>query len=459
MSPRAPSSRGLGARYIAASVLARVAKDGAFASAALDAELARAVQLEPRDKAFATELVYGSLRVLPWLELQIARFAPRGIDGLDVRVRSHLAIAAYQIYFTRAPAFAAVSEAVDSVTADRGARMAAFANAVLRKVAAHAAAVTEAERQEAVVECAPAWLRDALVRALSPEEARAFLRSGIESPPVALRVERREERDAWVDRLRAAVPEARFEPGKVSPMAILARGAGKPQKLAGWPEGALSVQEEGSQLAALALGAAEGEAVLDACAGRGNKTAVLARAVGPRGAVDVCDQSAKKLDRLAEELRRLGLGARAGYAVDWRVGSGDVAGLYDRVLIDAPCSGIGTLRRRPEIALRREPTDLRAMAEAQVAITARAANHVRPGGTLVYVVCSVLREEAEDVVAALAQACPELEPAPFEVPEVVALFGRTCSFRLAPHSHGTDGYFVANFRKGAGQLRSAAAEL
>ncbi len=443
VNARAPSGRKPGARDVAALVLARVEKSGAFASAALDAELARTVQLEARDRAFATELVYGSLRALPWLRSEIVRFAARGIDTLDARVRGHLFVAAYQLYFTRVPAFAAVSEAVEAIRYGRGARVASFANAVLRKLAERSASLGEAERQDAVIGSAPVWLREALERALPPAEARAVLRCGTEPPAVALRVERPEQRDTWVERLRAAAPGASIEAGGLSPRAILLRGAGKPQRLPGWDEGAWAVQEEGSQFAALAVGAREGEAVLDVCAGRGNKTAVLARAVGPHGAVDACDASASKLERLGEELARLGLRARAAFAVDWTVGSGEVTGTYDRVLVDAPCSGVGTLRRRPEIALRREAPDLASMARGQIAIASRAAAHVRPGGVLVYVVCSVLREEGEEVVDALLHASPELALAPFEAPAIRALFGETPFFRLLPQVHGTDGYFVA----------------
>jgi 16S rRNA (cytosine967-C5)-methyltransferase len=187
--------------------------------------------------------------------------------------------------------------------------------------------------------------------------------------------------------------------------------------------------------------------VLDACAGRGNKTAVLARAVGNTGAVDACDAMPSKLVRLEKELRRVGLVARTTRAVDWRVGSGDVEGAYDRVLVDAPCTGVGTLRRRPEIAQRPERIDLGAVADAQIAIASQAAAHVRLGGTLIYAVCSVLREEGEEVIDAILRARPELEPAPFEAPEARAVCGDLPSFRLLPHIHGTDGYFVACLRR------------
>jgi 16S rRNA (cytosine967-C5)-methyltransferase len=430
------------ARDIAARVVARVVEEKSFAAAALEAELGRAVQLEARDRALATELVYGTLRVMPWLLAEIARHAVRGIGSIDERVRAPMVVAAYQLWFTRVPAFAAVSEAVEAVRRARGPKMAAFANAVLRRVAERAARERAkdpgAMRETAVVESTPAWLRAALARAMPEQDVRAFLAVGTEPPPVALRVERAEERDAWIAKLRAAAaPGSTFEPGRISPLAILARGAGRPQSLPGWSEGAWTVQEEGSQAAALAVGAREGEQVLDACAGRGNKTAVLARAVGATGAVDACDTSPTKLARLREDLARLGLHVRATHAVDWTVGSGDVNGTYDRVLVDAPCTGIGTLRRRPEIALRLKEQDLVDRPRVQLAIASRAADHVRPaGGSLTYVVCSVLREEAEDAIDALLRARADLRPSEGAAP-----------FRLLPHVQATDGYFVARLTR------------
>ena len=129
------------------------------------------------------------------------------------------------------------------------------------------------------------------------------------------------------------------------------------------------------------------------------------------------------------------------------MGSGDCTETYDRVLVDAPCSGVGTLRRRPEIGARRTKDDLASLSALQLAIATRATERVRPGGRLVYVVCSVLREEGEDVVAALLQACPSLEPAEFTGAAARAIAAGSSTLRLLPQAHGTDGYFVASFRK------------
>lgn len=437
------------AREVAARVLQRVETERAFAAAALESELERRAELSARDHALATELVYGSLRVMPWLLERLLRFAPKGMSKLDARVRARLVVAAYELAFTRIPPFAAVHEAVGAIRALRGDRVAAFANAVLRKLSVDVSSLDERARAGALVDSAPGWLREALGRDLGSDGAAAFLRAGATPPAVALRVEAAEERDDWIRELRSLAPQAVFEPGRLSPLAILMRGGGKPQRLAGWAGGAWSVQEEGAQLAALAVGARPGECVLDACAGRGNKAAVLARAVGEGGCVDASDAIPSKLDRLREELARLRLRVRAAAAVDWRIGSGEITGSYDRVLVDAPCSGVGTLRRRPEIALRRSRDDLAALVPAQIAIASRAARHVRPGGTFVYVVCSVLREECEDVVDALVRARPELAPAPFgSLPAPLAAMAGVSAwcFRLLPHVHGTDGYFVAQLR-------------
>lgn len=430
------------ARSVAADVVVRVLRDKAFAAAALDADLERNVQLDARDRALATELAYGTLRLLGWLEKRVGRHASRGLGSIEVHVRAHLLVAAYQVLvLTRVPAFAAVDEAVTTVRHLRGPKVAGFVNAVLRKITNEPKPSTE-ELARAALDAADPALAAAIVRAVGEEGALRLLTSE-ESPPLGLRVADETARDAWIARLREARPEASVEPGRVSPLAIVLRGAGRLSDLPGFDEGAWTSQEEGSQVVALSLGARVGETVLDACAGRGNKTGLLARAVGGAGAVDAADLHPAKLERLAAELARIGLGVRETIAVDWSLGTGGATGPYDRILVDAPCSGTGTIRRRPELLIRRTAADLPALAELQRAILARVAGLVRPGGRVVYAVCSVLREEAEEVVRDAEKV--GLAPAPFDAPIAAALAADASSFRLLPHEHGTDGYFVASF--------------
>lgn len=423
----------LTARALAADVLVRVEKDGAFASAALETALTRSTQLAPRDRALATEMVYGTLRVRTWLVARLQRHARKPIEKIDPRILTELLVAAYQIFFLRIPAFAAVNEAVGAVRALKGKEVSAFANAVLRKIAAEAATETVDVRAATLASCPP-WLHAALARAVGEENVAAMIVSDA-SPPVCLRVRRESEREEWIARLRESVPAADVSKGHASPLAILVRGAGRPQDLPGYQEGAWTIQEEGSQVVALALGARPGDIVLDACAGRGNKTSLLADAVLPDGAVDAADLHASKLDRLREDLARQGVAPRETFAVDWSVGAGGIpAASYDRVLVDAPCSGTGTLRRRPDLFARKTPEALAELTTLQLAIVSRAADCVRPGGRLLYAVCSVLVEEGETVMRALLASRTDLEE-------------DGAPLRLLPHVQGTDGYFLATLKK------------
>jgi 16S rRNA (cytosine967-C5)-methyltransferase len=432
------------ARTIAAHVFERVHRENAFAAPVLDAALERYPELSSRDRALATELTYGALRTAPHIEKRLRKHAPRGLDKDEV-VRAHLIIAGYQILFLeRVPAFAAVSEAVRQIGAVRDKRVGAFANAILRRLSEEPNADKRAALARASKESLPSWLRESLGRSLGEDGAEAFVTlSG--APAVGLRVRLGEDRNAWLDRLRSDAPGVTFDPGHVSPLAILMRQGGDPEKLPPVREGRIAIHEEGAQVIALALGAERGETVLDACAGRGNKTALLAEAVGTSGAVDAADQHPQKLSRLETELGRMQLVTRDTFAVDWTVGAGDVPKGFDRVLVDAPCSGIGTLRRRPELVLRRESSSLADLAEVQTKILVLASSRAKVGGTVVYAVCSVLREECEDVVERALARAPWLARVPFAGEVARGLAGDAHALRLLPHEHGTDGYFLASF--------------
>lgn len=423
-------------------MLSRVWKDDAWASPTLDAELRRAGNLDPRDARLCTELVYGVLRTQPVLEEVIDAQAKSDRYKSQPRLRAHLCIAVYTIRFLdRIPAFAAVSEAVEAVKRGGDRRVAGFANAVLRKIAADRTAMG---LNEAIARSVPTWLNERLELALGSARAlEAFVAPG-EPPQLCLALRGGEDRARWLAELDQARPEGIFTPGRLSPLAILARGAGDHRQLPGSGR-AWCVQEEGAQALALMVGAQPGEVVLDACAGRGGKAFILGDTVPPTGAVDAADLHPKKLKRLRKT--PWGDQVRHTYAVDWTKGSGEATGPYDRILVDAPCSGTGTLRRRPEITRRLGPDDVARLAQLQIAITRRVATLARDGGRLVYAVCSVLREEAEDVVAALATPRDDitLEPAPFDGAFARELAGDAPSLRLLPDPHGTDGYFVASF--------------
>jgi 16S rRNA (cytosine967-C5)-methyltransferase len=422
------SPLGVTARSVAAQAVLRVLRDNAYAAAALSAELERAKSLDDRDRALATELLYGTLRVRAALEARLSPLAPRGLK--DLPVLAELLVASYQLLsLDRVPAFAAVNAAVNAVRHKRGASVAGFANAVLRKVALGEKLVpAEAARQSV----AP-WLLEALRRSVGEAETMALISPQPEKV-VGLRLVAGRPLPEWLEN---------SERGRLSPRARLVQHEGDPRKRAGYAEGAFVVQEEGAQAIALALGSRSGERVLDACAGRGQKTSLLVEQIGEAGAVWATDVYPKKLEALQSELERLKLCPVETRAIDWTVGVGDVPADFDRVLVDAPCTGTGTLRRRPEIAARLEASDPARLSALAESILRVAATRAKSSGRVVFAVCSVLDEECESLVARVSDL---LEPAPFDCPELAsALPDRATSFRLGPTGFGTDGYFAASF--------------
>jgi 16S rRNA (cytosine967-C5)-methyltransferase len=441
-----------GGRAIAARVLTRVWEDRAHAAAVLDAEIQRAGERDVREAGLATELTYGVLRMQGYLEETGRSLSSRGTLIDHYEARAHLLIALYSISFLdRIPVFAAVSEGVAGIKRLIGEKPANFANAILR---AHALTIEKKGRpdpKKTILESTPSWLKGALRGSLGRREALDFLTAGAESPPLHLAVADAKEREAILARLRAYSDESgeppeqqHFEPTRFSPHGIIARAVAHPRSLPGF-EREWIVQEEGAQLVALALGAQPGDAVLDACAGRGNKSWLLSQQVGPSGKVTLVDKYPAKL--AAFIARGEAKSQLATHALDLTVGIGELTReSFDRVLVDAPCSGIGTLRRRPEIGLHREEADLAELAALQLAITQRASGLLRPGGTLVYAVCSVLKAECEDVLARLLETEP-LEPLPLKGTLPEELVAENHTLRLLPNKHGTDGFFLAAFRR------------
>ena len=416
------------ARSVAAQAVLRVLRDGAFAAAALSAELERAKSLAERDRALATELLYGTLRVRVALEARLLPLAPRGLK--DLPVLAELLVAGYQLLsLDRVPAFAAVNAAVSAVRAKRGPRVAGFANAVLRKLAAGEKLDPALAARQSV---AP-WLLEALERSVGEVETAALLLPQPEKV-IGLRLVAGRPLPKWLE--NSAL-------GRLSPRARLVSGEGDPRKREGYAEGAFVMQEEGAQAIGLALGARAGERILDACAGRGQKTSLFVEQVGEHGEVWATDVYPKKLDALQSELERLQLRAPETRAVDWLVGAGDVPANFDRVLVDAPCSGTGTLRRRPEIAARLAAADPARLSQLAEGLLRSAATRAKSSGRVVFAVCSVLDTECE---ALLARVSDVLEPAPFDCPELSgALPQLATSFRVGPTDYGTDGYFAASF--------------
>ncbi len=429
----------LSARVLAARVVERVETRGAFAAAALDALLARYPDLDGSTRARTTELVYTTLRLLGGIRDELARHAPRGLPD-DPRVNALLEVAAAELLsMDHCVVPVVVDAAVSQIRTLRGAAVAGFANAVLRRVSE---ARGRFDLSAAIRRSCPKWLHERLVAAVGEEQTDALL-----GRAPAADSHHYGPSEPWVSvRLRAgrAVPAelADAQIGRWSPVCRRVMHLGDLRRLPGWERGDFVIEEEGAQLIALAVGAAPGEVVLDACAGRGQKTSLLLERVLPLGRVIATDLYPKKLAALRLEMERLGLAGFVTEVRDWSQPEARWSEPVDRVLVDAPCTGTGTLWRRPELLLRLAPEDPERLGRLAAAILRQASRTVRPSGRVVYAVCSVLEEEAERVLEAVADC---LTPVPFEEPAIVAALGPgVSSGRLLPRTHGTLGYFLAS---------------
>lgn len=300
----------------------------------------------------------------------------------------------------------------------------------------HAPAAIAADEAVAEPGLAPGWLLGRLRRRFGGDtmaEAAALLGRA----PLYLRANRlRTSRDALLAQIPGAAP-CRFAPDGLRAPDGFAADAD-----AGFAAGAFEVQDEGSQLAALACGAAPGMTVVDLCAGAGGKTLALAAAMANRGRIIACDTDRGRLGRLAPRAARAGVTIAATRLLDpgrEEAALGDLMGAADLVLIDAPCSGSGTWRRNPEARWRLTPARLARLVAEQARLLILGATLVRPGGVLTYVVCSLLPEEGEGQLAAL-DSMPGWAPAPFALP---GLGPPVASLVLTPQGHGCDGFFIA----------------
>lgn len=425
-----------GAREVAADVLGRIDADDAFAAAALAKALHSEGDLSDADRGLTTALVYGVLRLRPWLRARLAAYL-KNPAKLDKYTMAHLELGAYQLWvMSRIPAFAAVHEAVRLVRKKRGEGMASLTNAVLRKAGKNLP--DEAELAQAYVLGVPPWVQAELRDALGPEGAEAYMRDACTAPPICLRMRPGADLEAIASGISRAQQGATVERGAL-PGALRVWAGGEPQLWPGHGD-AWVVHEEGSQWIAATLGARAGERVLDACAGRGNKSLALADAMGGARGLVCADAYPNKLERLAEQFVRLGHEAPETVAVDWTLGAGGLEADFDRILVDAPCTGLGTMRRRPDVLSRRSEQGLAEIVALQVQVLLRAISLLKPGGTLVYAVCSVTRAEGEGVLQQVLAQCKQMQLQPFEHGALRAPQGIV---RLLPATHGTDGYFVA----------------
>ncbi|MEX0989987.1 MAG: transcription antitermination factor NusB [Actinomycetota bacterium] len=424
------------ARGIAAQVIGDVCERGAYSNLALRSAL-RATALDRRDRDLATELTYGTLRRLRRIDHAIGRDADRPVPRMSERARTLLRLGTYQLLELRIPPHAAVGETVSLATGrERG-----YVNAILRALAADPPPLPEGDGNDAIgirAGMSP-WIVGELRNLVGDGDLERAAGAFAERAPLCVRAN---PCVANVEELEASFREAGLDPrrGVIAPDCLLVEGSAV-EDLPGYARGAFAVQDQASAFVGHAVGALAGERVLDACAGPGGKAGILACAVAPDGHLVAADVGVGRALLAAGALRRLRTDASPLVQDARRPALRP--GTFDRVLVDAPCTGIGSARRRPELLWRPDEGRLSELARLQVAIATAVADLLRPGGRLVYSVCTFPRAETVAVCDALVRARPDLVPTAIDGPD-----GPSERIRLWPHLHGTDGMFLAGFTKG-----------
>jgi 16S rRNA (cytosine967-C5)-methyltransferase len=442
-----PGSR---TRSIALSTLVDYESRDAYLGVLLSSRL-EGSGLERRDRALVTELVRGTVRMKLALDWTLRPFSSRPFESLDPEVQWGLRLGAYQIMYMSVPDYAAVDMAASSVADVAGRHAVGYVNAVMRAFARGHTTVRFPDREKdpaeyiSVVHSHPRWVVEMWIEELGLEKTESLCAADNVPPPVTLRTNllatTRHELAASLMTRGFAVEE-----GELTPECLMVKG-GEP--LPGTEEfhaGLFSVQDQGSQMVARLATPEPSMRVIDLCAAPGGKANHFAELMKDQGSVLAVDINAARLAMAAETAARLGLSTVQTLVADATEVHSSVAGVFERVLVDAPCTGTGTLARKPDARWRRQPSDVNELASLQADLLAEAAGLVTARGVLIYSTCTISRRENEDQVAAfLAGQVGRFEPAD----DLLGERGSGGCLQLFPDSDRCDGIFIALMRRKA----------
>ena len=445
MSPREKRS----ARDVALDALMQVDKANAWSDEALRRLIAQN-GLDSRDAAFATRLCYGVMQNRMLLDYYIGCWCAQKPERLEPVIRSILRIGGYQILFMdRVPHRAAVNEAVEMTRRHGRPKAAGMVNAVLRKCVASKSTLprlpqNDPLRRMTVQYSHPRWLVERLVSLVGAEEAEEFLR--LDNRPVATCLQTNPLKtppEELAQELRDAGVSVQPHPWLAGCFEIT--GTGDLERLPAFAEGRCTVQDAAARLAAMAAAPAPGDRVLDVCAAPGGKSFAMAMEMGNRGDILSCDIHPHKLKLIENGAARLGITIVRTALADGRERHAAWVEQADVVLADVPCSGLGIIRKKPDIRWK-DPAALAALPAIQRAILGNAAAYVRPGGVLVYSTCTVLPEENGGVVTDFLSGHPEFVKEDFDLPGIGSCSGDAT---LWPQRTRTDGFYICRMRRRA----------
>ena len=437
-------------RKAALRVLVNCRTNGAWADAALNVQIRRD-GLSGADAALCSRIVYGVLQNQLLLDHYISAYCSQKPDHLQPPLLDILRIGAYQILFLdKIPDSAAVNESVELAKIFKRGQAAGLVNAVLRKISKNKDNLPEIpgqnpERTLSIRYSHPRWLVKRLLPILGVEETEKFLAANNDVAPMTVQVN---PLKTSVEKLTAELTEAgvTVKPHAWVPDCLELSGTGDLTALRAFRDGDFMVQDPAARLVSLIADVKPGQRVLDVCAAPGGKSFSAAFAMGNQGSIQSCDLHENKLKRVRESAERLGITCIEAAPADGRVFKLEWENAFDVVLVDAPCSGLGIIRKKPDTRYKKAD-ELFALPVIQTAILENAARYVAPGGTLVYSTCTILPEENEQVSDAFLAEHPEFSRESFTLPEPV---GKTDGrLTLWPQRHDTDGFYICRMTRKA----------
>ena len=441
-------------RRAAFDILFRIEKEKSFADILLDHELSKDI-IKGADRGLLTELVYGVLRRQGTLDHIIGQFSKQRPEKLELFVLLLLRLGLYQCFFLdRVPVSAAVNETVN-LAKELAPRASGFINAVLRNADRGRDGIRYPDRAESPADYLaaryshPGWLTAQWCDQLGLDAAEELAAAMSEPPPMTVRTNTlRVSREALMKRL--ADEGVTCSRTTWSPDGVRLNQSGQITRLPSFRDGLFTVQDESSQLAPLFLSPVKGERVLDACAAPGGKTTQIAQLMEDSGEILACDVNHKKLRLIKETCERLGINSVRTFTMDATSPSSAIRETtFHRILIDAPCSGLGVIRRNPEGKWTKSPDDLLQLARTQLSILENLCKYLETGGTILYATCSTTIQENEYVVDMFLREHPEfvMEDLRPLFPPFAPLFTERGFFRSWPHRDGMDGFFAARLKK------------
>ncbi|MCD8143760.1 MAG: 16S rRNA (cytosine(967)-C(5))-methyltransferase RsmB [Oscillospiraceae bacterium] len=435
------------ARQVALDALTACQRQGAWSDGILR-NLIRSAGLDRRDAALASRICYGVQQKLLLLDFWIDRFSSVKAAKLEPKIANCIRIGMYQMAcMDKIPTSAAVNESVElAKRSSKNRRAAGLVNGVLRAFSRQLDTLPQPEGKErlSIQYSHPGWLVDLFRAELGEAGTEALLQENNSEPPTCIQVNPLKA-DAGQVQAELEAAGVQVQPHPWLEGCLLATHTGNLEEMPSFQAGAWTVQDAAAKLAVMACDPQPGERILDVCAAPGGKSFAAAMAMQNRGSILACDIHPHKEALIAEGANRLGITILSTQIQDGKQFRPEWESAFDRLIVDVPCSGLGIIRKKPDIRYK-DPKQLEGLPRVQSAILENVSRYVRPGGVLLYATCTVLRRENQDIVNGFLAAHPEFFPEAVTLPGPVGTV-ESGMVTLWPHIHGTDGFFFARLRK------------